>query len=391
MSRPILFVDAHLYAAHGPQQHSWLLVEAGRIAALGNDAPPAVPDAERIALGGAVLAPGLIDMHAHGALGRSTLEPTPDALTTIARFYAQHGVTGFLAATWTVAADDILAALDNIAGVMRVGTGGARLLGAHVEGPYIDVERRGAQRAEHVRRADRDEYRRWAATGTVKLLALAPEYPENTALIPQAVADGVVVAAGHTRATYEQMCMAVDLGLSQVTHMFNGMEPLHHRTPGVVGAGLTLDALRCEVIADNIHLHPVILKLVARAKGSDSIVLVTDAIRGVGLPDGEYEDGGNAIFVKDGIARIAAGNLAGSTLTLERGVANMIAATGWPLETVLPMATRVPARALGLEQRTGSIAVGKDADLVVLDERFNVQLTMVGGDIVYRTGQPSAE
>ncbi|NLG28172.1 MAG: N-acetylglucosamine-6-phosphate deacetylase, partial [Chloroflexi bacterium] len=158
MARPILFVDAHLYAAHGPLQHSWLLVEAGRIAALGHDAPPSAPDAERIALDGAVLAPGLIDMHAHGALGRSAMEPTPDALTTIARFYAQHGVTGFLAATWTVAADDILAALDNIAGVMRSGTGGARLLGAHIEGPYIDVERRGAQRAEHVRRADRDEY-----------------------------------------------------------------------------------------------------------------------------------------------------------------------------------------------------------------------------------------
>ncbi|NLG29531.1 MAG: amidohydrolase family protein, partial [Chloroflexi bacterium] len=149
------------------------------------------------------------------------------------------------------------------------------------------------------------------------------------------------------------------------------------------------DALRCEVIADNIHLHPVVLKLVARAKGSDGIVLVTDAIRGVGLPDGEYEDGGNAIFVKDGIARIAAGNLAGSTLTLERGVANMMAATGWPLEAVLPMATRVPARALGLEQRTGSIAVGKDADLVVLDEHLGVQLTMVGGDIVHRAGQPA--
>jgi len=382
----VLFHNAHLYAEHGPQPDSWLLVESGRIADLGQGEPPTVADCARIDLDGRALAPGLIDMHVHGALGRSAMESDPEALRVMGGYYAQHGVTGYLASTWTVARGDIQAALDNVAAVMRTETDGARLLGAHVEGPYIDVERRGAQRAEHVRRADLAEYRRWIETGAVKLLALAPEYPENMALIPRAVADGVVVAAGHTRATYEQICRAVDLGLSQITHMFNGMEPLHHRTPGVVGAGLTLDTLRCEVIADNIHLHPVVLKLVARAKGSDGIVLITDAITGVGLPDGEYEDGGNTIIVKDGIARIPAGNLAGSTLTLERGLANMMAATGWSLEEVLPMATRVPARALGLQRRTGSIAVGKDADLIVLDSALHVQLTMVAGQIVYRAG-----
>jgi len=384
MSEQTLFYNAHLYAAHGPQPEGWLLVEDGRIAALGQGTPPDVANAERLDLDGRILAPGLIDMHVHGALGRSAMEATPDALEAMAHFYAQHGVTGFLASTWTEPPDVILAALENIARVMQRSTGGARLLGGHVEGPYIDVERRGAQRAEHVRRADLDEYRRWVATGAVKLLALAPEYPENAALIPQAVADGIVVSAGHTRASYEQMCRAVDLGLSQVTHTFNGMEPLHHRTPGVVGAALTLDSLRCELIADNIHVHPVVLKLAARAKGTDGIVLVTDAIQGVGLPDGEYQEGSNTIIVKDGIARIPAGNLAGSTLTLERGVANMRAATGWPLEAVLPMATRVPARALALEKRIGSIAVGKDADLIVLDEHMAVQLTMVAGEIVYR-------
>ena len=379
----ILFRNAHLYAAHGPQPESWLLVEAGRIAALGQGAPPETPSAETLDLGGRILAPGLIDMHAHGALGHSALEATPEALQVMARFYAQHGVTGFLASTWTEPPDVVLAALENVARVMHTDTGGARLLGAHVEGPYIDVERRGAQRAEHVRRADLAEYRRWVATGAVKLLALAPEYAENMALIPQAVADGIVVSAGHTRASYEQMCRAVDLGLSQVTHLFNGMEPLHHRMPGVVGASLTLENLRCELIADNIHIHPVVLKLAARAKGADGIVLITDAIQGVGLPDGAYQEGGNTILVRDGIARIPAGNLAGSTLTLERGVANMRAATGWPLEAVLPMASRTPARALGLEGRTGTIAVGKDADLIVLDEHTTVCLTMVAGKVVY--------
>jgi len=194
----------------------------------------------------------------------------------------------------------------------------------------------------------------------------------------------VAVAAGHTRASYDDMVRAVELGVSQVTHLFNGMEPLHHRAPGAVGAALTLDPLRCQVIADNVHLHPAILKLAARAKGPDGIILVTDAIAGAGMPDGEFTLGGVPVTVRDGIARDPRGALAGSTLTMERAVANMVAASGLGLAAGLTMATRSPARALGIGARKGRIAPGCDADLVALDEHLTVTLTMVAGEIVYR-------
>jgi N-acetylglucosamine-6-phosphate deacetylase len=201
----------------------------------------------------------------------------------------------------------------------------------------------------------------------------------------------VVVSAGHTRATYEQMRHAVGLGVRQVTHLFNTMEPLHHRAPGVVGAALSIDALACEVIADNIHVHPAVLRLVVRAKGPERVLLVTDAMRGAGMPDGEYTLGRQRVLVrgaKDGAgeARLAddLAALAGSTLTMERAVANIMAAADLTLAQALPMATTNPARALGIEDRKGAIAVGMDGDMVALDADLHVRLTMVGGQVVYR-------
>jgi N-acetylglucosamine-6-phosphate deacetylase len=192
-----------------------------------------------------------------------------------------------------------------------------------------------------------------------------------------------VVAAGHTRASYEELLAAVELGISQVTHLFNAMEPLHHRKPGVVGGALSLDALRCELIADNVHIHPAVLKMAVRAKGVDGVMLVTDAMSGTGMPDGEYMLGGLRVTVRGGEARLADGTLAGSTLTVDRAVANIMAAAEIPLREALTMATRTPARALGLEGHKGAIARGMDADLVALDEGARVRLTIVGGRVVY--------
>jgi len=218
----------------------------------------------------------------------------------------------------------------------------------------------------------------------VRLLTLAPEYPENRELLCEAVSRGIAVAAGHTRASYDDMVRAVEMGVSQVTHLFNGMEPLHHRTPGAVGAALALDAIRCQVIADNVHLHPATLKLAARAKGPDGVILVTDAMAGTGMPDGEYTLGGVVVTVRDGIARDPDGALAGSTLTMERAVANMAAASGMGLAAALTMATHTPARALGIGERKGRVAPGYDADLVALEEDLTVALTMVAGEVVFR-------
>ena len=384
-SRPALFCNASLYVQRELHQEGWVLVEGGLVAEVGQGAPPSVPQARLIDVGGLILAPGLIDLHVHGALGYDTMDATRQALRQMARFYAQHGVTAFLATTTSNPLESILAALENVADVMRSGTGGATLLGAHVEGPYLNAERAGAQDPSHIRDPDADEWRQILSTGVVKLLTLAPELPKSEELIRLAVAHGVAVSVGHTCASFETMCRAVEAGVTQVTHLFNGMEPLHHRKPGAVGAALVLDSLRCQLIADNVHVDPAVLDLVVRCKGVDRIILITDAIRAAGMPDGEYELGGLHVTVHQGTPRLANGSLAGSTLTLECAVRNMMAAADLPLPIALPMATSTPARALGLQGRKGSIAAGKDADLIIVDERMQVSLTMVGGDIAYRT------
>ncbi len=377
-------VSQAMFLGRGPAQRAdgWLLVHDGRIADLGwgADAPPAD---QTLSAEGLTLAPGLVDLHAHGALGVDTMDAQPKGLRQMARFYASHGVTSFLATTMTAPTEQILAALQAIAQVRAQGTGGAELLGAHVEGPYLDVERRGCQDAAQIRPAEPQEYRPLLATGEVRLLTVAPEVPQNTALLREACAQGVALAIGHSRADYETVQRAVAWGASQVTHLFNGMDPLHHRAPGLVGAALTLDALSCQLIADNIHIHPAVMALAVRAKGPERILLVTDAMAATGMADGAYQLGNIAVTVRAGVSRTPDGALAGSTLTLERAVINLRAATGLPLAQVWAMASAQPARSVGLHQK-GTLAVGYDADLVLMDAELRIRLTMVGGEVVYQ-------
>ena len=378
-----LLYNALLLTEQGLWPSGWLLIEDGVIGQIGREAPPSISDAGRIDLQGSLLAPGLIDVHVHGALGVDSMDADPDALRRMARFYARHGVTSFLATTTTGSPERLLAAVENVAQVMAEGTGGAALLGAHVEGPYIGQGRRGAQDPTHIRAPQADEYRRLFDTGAVRLITVAPEAPQVDELISFALNRGAAVAIGHTQASYELVQHVVDLGANQVTHLFNGMEPLHHRSPGTVGAALALDEVYCQLIADNVHIHPAVLRLAVRAKGPERILLITDAMRGAGMPDGEYHLGELTVMVNQGEARLPNGALAGSTLTMDRALVNIMAATGLPLVDVLPMATANPARSLGLTQK-GTISEGKDADLIVLDDQANVMLTFVGGETVYR-------
>ncbi len=383
MTKGALFYHGTIYGHAGVHKEGWLLVERGHIADLGWDAPPPDVEARHIDLQGQSLVPGFIDLHAHGAVDCDTMDATPEALRRMAGFYARHGVTAFLATTVSAPHQDTLAALDNVARVARKGTDGAVLLGAHLEGPYLNADRCGAQNRAHVRPPDSGEFAAFLATGIVRLVTLAPELPGSQALIALATEGDVTVALGHTRADYETVCRAVDLGATQVSHLFNGMDPLHHRKPGAVCAALNLDALRCQVIADGVHVHPPVLALALRTKGAERLILITDAMRGAGMPDGEYEMGGRKVTVREGVARTGDGSLAGSTLTMERGLQNMMAAGDLDLSQALPMVTPTPAQALKLEQK-GAIAVGMDADLVVLDEAMNVTLTMVEGEIVHQ-------
>jgi N-acetylglucosamine-6-phosphate deacetylase len=384
--RHILIQRARIFGVDAIHADGWLLAEDGRIRMMGSGAPPPMPDTpavERLDAGGMRLVPGFIDLHAHGAVGHEVMDASPDGIRAMARFFASHGVTGFLATTWTATRADIDRVLACVAPLVGVETGGAAVLGVHLEGPYINSQRAGAQDAHLIRRADRQEALAWLDSGIVRLVAVAPEYEQNLWLVDECVRRGIAVSAGHTAATFEQMQAAVEHGVRQATHCFNAMSPFGHREPGAVGAALYFDQIRCELIADNIHVAPPAQRILVRAKGTDGVILITDSLRGAGLPDGEYNIGGRTIRIQGGAARLPDGTLAGSVLTMERALQNVMRSCDLPLEAALPMSALNAARAIGLEARKGSLEPGKDADLTLLDEDGQVRLTCVAGKIVY--------
>jgi N-acetylglucosamine-6-phosphate deacetylase len=382
----LLFINAHVYTPDQIDQPGWMLTEGSRIRLIGPGQPPPFPDGfvtRTIDATGLHLLPGFIDLHAHGACGCDTMDASPAALHTLARFYAQHGVTSFLPTTWTASREDTARALDVITELTGRVAHGATILGAHMEGPYLNADKSGAQAPQHIRRADPIEVCALLDQNHVRLVALAPEFPENLWLIDECVRRGITVSAAHTAATYQQMRHAVEHGLRQATHTFNAMTGLTHREPGAVGAIMTIDHIRAELIADNIHVHPAAMNVLVKVKGPDRVILVTDAIRGAGMPDGEYKVDQRTITVHAGAARLPDGTLAGSLLTMDRALRNIMAATDLPLREAWPMTSWNAAKSIGVAQTKGSLEVGKDADLVLLDSSLKLVMTVVEGDIVH--------
>lgn len=361
----------------------WIWVEGSKIWSLGPGQPKKTEAGVTLDCQGLTVLPGLIDIHTHGAKGIEMLGMTAPDLQELTRFYASHGVTGFLVSPWTAPREMIRGSI-NVARSVMGNEIGAKILGVHLEGPWLNVAYCGAQAKELIRPALREEALEYFNTGLVRLIAVAPEIPENEWVISECVRRGITVSAGHTNATYEQIKKAVSLGVTQVTHCFNAMRPLNHREPGVVGAAFDLPQIRCELIADNIHVNPVVQKLLVNIKGSDSVVLISDSMSAAGMPDGDYTFEGAAVTVKDGAARLSDGTLAGSTLTLERGLGNIVKATGRPLGEMIKCATLNPARALRMEDHKGQLRKNWDADLILVDQNLQVKLTMAEGKVVYR-------
>jgi N-acetylglucosamine-6-phosphate deacetylase len=390
----LLFHDVRLSTPAGLTT-GWLQTAGTKIWGLGSGDPPAAaPDAIRIDGRGRTLLPGFIDVHTHGALGHEVMDGDVDGLAEMARFLAGHGVTSFLPTTWTGPPDRTLAALEAIADAMRRPrpAGAARVLGAHMEGPYLNPERAGAQDPAHMRPPAPGELARYLDACDVRLLTVAPELPANAPVLDELRRRGITASAGHTDATYDQMVAAVERGVRHATHTYNAMRPLHHRDPGTVGACLTLDALRCELIADGHHVDAVAIDVLVRARGVAAVVLVSDAVRPTGLPEGLHPLDDRTVEVRDGAVRLAGGGLAGSVLTLDRALRNLAVATGRDPATLWPAASANAAQSAGVADRKGRLEPGLDADLVLLDADTTVQATVVEGEPAYAgPGAPELE
>jgi len=266
---------------------------------------------------------------------------------------------------------------------------GAIILGVHLEGPFISPRFPGAQPASFIRPPDLAEFDSLCAAGPVRMITLAPEIPGALALIRKAHAAGIKIVTGHTAATYAECEASIAAGISQATHTYNAMSGLHHREPGTLGSVLSNDYVYAQLIADNIHVHPAAMKILARSKGMARTILITDAIRAVGLPPGRYDLGGQTVTVVAGLGnstgecRLANGTLAGSVLTMERGLTNFSAAAGMSLAESWPTTSLTPAAALGLDQRRGKLESGYLADVTLLDDAGDVVATVIAGRVVY--------
>ena len=382
----LLIENARLFTPNHTGLIGWLLVESGLIRAIGfGDTPNFSSDAsiQIVDAQGNNLLPGFIDLHVHGAMGHEVMDASSSGLEEMARFYASHGVTSFLATTWTASRSSIMKALQLVKHMQGQIQGGATLLGAHLEGPYLNPTRCGAQDVNFIRRAEKDEALEFLETGVIRLLALAPEIDENLWLIDECVRRGITVSAAHTTANYEQMQRASAHGVTHLTHSFNAMQGLGHRELGTIGAAMTLPQFSCELIADNIHVHPGAQKILVDVKHPSGVILVIDAIRAAGLPDGEHILDTRSVHVQDGAVRLPDGTLAGSVLTMERALQNVCSATGRSLAEIWMMSSLNAARAIGVSSHKGSLEVGKDADLILLDESFNVNMTIVSGETVF--------
>ena len=335
----------------------------------------------------ATLVSGFIDEHIHGAGGADVMDGERNALKTISDCLVKEGTTSFLATTMTQNSKKITRALQAVnSAVGSPEITGARVLGAHLEGPFISLRRAGAQPVEYVEAPSIERFDEFnaAAGGNIKIVTLAPEAEGGLALIEHIAKKGVVASIGHTDATYHEVVAAVKSGAKSVTHTFNAMTGVHHRDIGVAGSALLMDALNCEMICDLIHVSAPVIRLALKNKPQDKFTLITDSMRAKWIPEGESELGGQKVFVKNGEVHLGDGTLAGSVLKMNDAVKNLVTKCGVPFTQAIDCATANPAKNIGVFDRYGSIAAGKAADFTLLDSNFNVLLTVVGGKIVYK-------
>lgn len=364
------------------------ILKVGSASALGQEAVDQTIDAQ-----GGIIAPGFINLHVHGGGGADAMDSSLDSLSRMSQFEASHGTTGFLPTVMSSPLEKMKTACRVAAEAIEAERSGSRhaegaqILGINVEGPFLNSDRKGAQPETGIMAPDMSILEQILDAGDshIKIMTVAPEVPGALDIVHALASRGILVSAGHSDATYSDMERGVAAGVRHVTHTYNGMSGLHHREPGLVGATLMMDKLVCELILDGIHVHPIAASLVVKMKGAEGITLITDSMRAAGLPDGDYTLADQRVIVKEGQARLESGSLAGSTLTMDIAVGNMVRLVGVPLPDAIAMASSTPAGQLGLGNRKGRLQRGMDADITILDANtFETMTTISMGKVVFK-------
>ncbi|MBB2909500.1 N-acetylglucosamine-6-phosphate deacetylase [Streptosporangium becharense] len=369
----ITLADARVVTPEGVHE-GWLTIEDGRITHIGQGAAPGSGHS----LGGGYVVPGFVDIHNHGGAGGSFPTGDPEQAVRAADLHLRHGSTTIMASLVTASPDDLAGAAAALADLCDDGL----LAGIHFEGPYISTARCGAHDPALLRDPSPAELGGLlkAGRGHVRMLTIAPELPGALDTIREAVANGVIAALGHSDATYEQTIAGIDAGARVATHLYNAMPPLHHRDPGPIAALLQDERVTVELINDGVHLHPAMTRLAFTAAGPARTALVTDAMAAAGMGDGVYGLGPMTVNVVDGVARLAeGGSIAGSTLTMDAAFRRAVREAALSPAEAAEITSLTPARVLGLDDRLGSVAIGKQADLVVLTDEFEVAGVMRRG------------
>jgi len=368
--------------AEGILNNGLVILEEDRIAGIHAAAQaPALEGIPFYDYGSSYIVPGLIDLHLHGAMGRDVMDGSAAGLEEIAAYQARHGVTGFAATTLAAPLPRIRDAVTGVKAALAKPLP-SEILGLHLEGPFLSFDKKGAQNPEFIRPIDQEAMSAVLELcgGLKTIITVAPEIGDNLDFIPGLKEAGMIVSIGHSAAAYELAMMSFRRGVTHATHLYNAMSGFLPREPGVIGAVLDSDGVTAELIADGIHVHPAALRIAIRQKGAERICLITDSLNAAGLGEGEYSVGGLDVVVGDGQARLkVSGALAGSVLTLNQAVRNVIDWTEVSVPQAVRMASLNPARVLGLDGQMGSIEAGKLANLVVFDRDFNVVTTILRG------------
>jgi N-acetylglucosamine-6-phosphate deacetylase len=363
-----------------------IVIDNGKIYEVGKSADVKIPkNCEVVDVSGKYICPGFVDLLVHGGGGHGFADEDKSSIEKVSRYFLEHGSTTVLASLYAKPEKKLLNDVRSLADYIDAHPE-SNIRGIHMEGPYLNKELKGAMNEKYLWKPSLESWDKlWTASkGKIKIMTIAPELPGSIEVMREAASQGVVLSIGHSTANYDEIEAAIDNGAAHVTHIFNAMKPFHHRNPGVILGSLLRNELKVELIADTLHVHPAVMELVLKLKGANGIILVSDSIRAGGMHEGEYEFADQKVIMKNKKAYLEDGTLAGSTLTLNMAVRNMVETANARITDAVRMASVNGAKVINLENRKGILAAGKDADITILDKNYQVEMTIINGKIEYR-------